>query len=136
MDANGPPSDFGPNHNDPFKLVSAAHMDPLDSDPDKKSDHRIVIVIAKPINIFEHKCSRQTRTVTVRPFPQSGMVKFQEWLIDQDWKEVYKASIFQNILVSKLDEIFPEKKGKVQSDDQPLGCVRLTKCVPIFTASF
>ena len=92
-------------------------MDPLDSDPDKKSDHRIVIVIAKPINIFEHKCSRQTRTVTVRPFPQSGMVKFQEWLIDQDWKEVYtaesahdKASIFQNILVSKLDEIFPEKK--------------------------
>ena len=64
--------------------------------------------------------------MTVRPFPQSGMVKFQEWLIDQDWKEVYtaesahdKASIFQNILVSKLDEIFPEKKRKVQSDDQP-----------------
>ena len=36
-------------------------LEPLNSDPDKngkKSDHRIVI--AKPINRFENKCSRQT----------------------------------------------------------------------------
>ena len=102
-------------------------LDPLENDPDKpgtKSDHRIVV--ARPINILENKCSRQTRFVTVRPFPQSGMNKFKDWLVDQNWQEVYdaksaheKATIFQEMLVSKMAEIFPLKVRKLHSDDQP-----------------
>ena len=102
-------------------------LEPLDSDPDKngkKSDHRIII--SKPINVIENKCSRQTRTVTVRPFPQSGLIKYKEWISNQNWEEVYcaesaheKAKIFQDLLVSKMIEIFPEKIRKIQSDDAP-----------------
>ena len=92
-------------------------LDPLDTDPDKngqKSDHRIVL--SKPINIVENKCARQTRTVLVRPFHQSGMLKYKEWLVDQTLEEVFssestheKAKVFQNMLLSKMTEIFPEK---------------------------
>ena len=102
-------------------------LEPLDADPDKKgvkSDHRIVIV--RPINTINNKCGRQTRKVKVRPFPESGIIKMKDWFIDQSWEEVYqaqsahdKAQIFQDLLTKKLDEIFPEKIRKLQSDDQP-----------------
>ena len=102
-------------------------LEPLDADPDtngKKSDHRIVI--SKPISVINNKCARITRTVKVRPFPQSGIAKLREWFIDQTWEKVFstestheKARIFQELLVNKCDEIFPEKTRKIQSDDQP-----------------
>ena len=38
-----------------------------------------------------------------------------------------KASIFQNILIQKLDEFFPEKETKINSDDQPWVTFRLKK---------
>ena len=38
-----------------------------------------------------------------------------------------KAQIFQKILVSKMDEIFPQKVRKIQSDDQPWISFRLKK---------
>ena len=102
-------------------------LDPLDADPDKngvKSDHKIVV--ARAISTINNKSGRQTRQVKVRPLPQSGIVRMKDWFIDQTWDQVYqaesahqKAEIFQNILVQKLDEIFPEKIRKVNSDDQP-----------------
>ena len=86
-------------------------LDPLDADPDKngkRADH--MIVISKPINIVENKCSRQTRTIKVRPFPKSGFLKFKEWLIEETWQPIYeaesaheKARLFQTILVEKMD---------------------------------
>ena len=57
---------------------------------------------------------------------QSGILKMKEWLIDETWEPVFKADsahkkaeIFQQMLMSKLDEIFPIKTQKIQSDDQP-----------------
>jgi hypothetical protein len=110
-------------------------LEPLDADPDKngqKSDHRVVI--SKPISIVNNKCSRLTRTVKVRPFPHSGISKMREWFIDQRWEQVYeavtaheKADVFQKMLVSKMDEIFPEKIRKIQSDDQPWISFKLKK---------
>ena len=98
----------------------------------KKSDHRIVI--SKPISVINNKCARLTRIVKVRPFPQSGMLKMKDWFIDQNWEEVYsaesaheKASIFQKMLLAKLDEIFPVKNRKIQSDDQPWISQKLKK---------
>ena len=95
-------------------------LDPLDADPDKNgvpSDHRIVIT--RPISTINNKPIRNIRKVKVRPIPQSGIILFREWLIDQSWEALYqaesahtKAQIFQNMLVSKLDEIFPEKLEK------------------------
>ena len=107
----------------------------MDADPDKngqKSDHRIVIV--RPIFVINYKCSRVTRTVKVRPFPQSGISKLREWFIEQTWKKVFeaetaheKADIFQKMLLEKMNEIFPEKTRKLQSDDQPWISYKLKK---------
>ena len=70
---------------------------------------------------------RETRTVRIRPFPESGMVKMKKWMIDEQWEQVYqaesahkKAEIFHQMLIKKLDDIFPEKLRKVNSDDSPL----------------
>ena len=110
-------------------------LEPLDADPDKigvKSDHRIVV--ARPINIIDNKCARQTRTVKFRPFPESGILKMRDWFMEQTWQEVYetesahdKAKVFQDILVKKFDEIFPEKTRKIQSDAQPWISQKLKK---------
>ena len=110
-------------------------LDPLDSDEDKdgvSSDHRIVL--CKPINVIENKCSRQTKVVSVRPMPESGIERFREWLIDYDWSLVYKTSsahekakTFQNILMEKFEDIFPVKQRKIQSDDQPWFTAKLKR---------
>ena len=110
-------------------------LEPLDADVDKngvKSDHRIVLV--KPINTINNKCGRQTKTVKYRPFPEAGFVKMKNWFIDENWQEVYqavtahdKAEKFQNLLISKLDEFFPQKTRKIQSDDQPWMTQKLKK---------
>ena len=102
-------------------------LDPLDSDPEKngvKSDHRIVL--ARAISTINNKAGRQTRQVKVRPLPQSGIERMREWLTDKTWNEIYKlesahekARVFQDILLQKLNEIFPEKIRKISSDDQP-----------------
>ena len=101
-------------------------LEPLDSDPDKngsKSDHRIVV--SKPISVIKNKSGRQFHEIKVRPFPESGIKKMQEWLADETWKEVLeaesahvKAATFQNVLINKLDEFFPEKTRKISNDDQ------------------
>ena len=110
-------------------------LEPLDSDPDKngvKSDHRIVV--CKPISAINNKPIRNTREVKVRPFPQSGLDKLREWFIDQSWEDIYKAEsahdkaeMFQKILVDKIDEIFPVKTRRINSDDQPWISFKLKK---------
>ena len=110
-------------------------LDPLDADPDKngvKSDHRIVL--CRPISTINNKSIRQIREVKVRPLPQSGFDQLTEWFIDQTWDRVYsaqsaheKAELFQQILATKLEEIFPMKTRKISSDDQPWVTFQLKK---------
>ena len=110
-------------------------LEPLDADVDKngvKSDHRIVLV--KPINTINNKCGSQTKRVKYRPFPEAGFLKMTNWFIDENWQEVYqavtahdKAEKFQNLLISQLDEFFPQKTRKIQSDDQPWMTQKLKK---------
>ena len=102
-------------------------LDPLDSDPDKdgkKSDHRIVLM--KPINIIDNKSARITKEIRVRPLPESGIQKMRSWLMEESWENVFstesahqKAAIFQNMLMQKFEEIFPEKIRKISSVDEP-----------------
>ena len=102
-------------------------LEPLDADPDKggkKADHRIVITRA--INSINNKSGRMTKKIRVRPFPQSGIEKMKNWFVDQTWEQVYlaesahdKAAVFQQLLLQALDDFFPEKIRKVNSDDQP-----------------
>ena len=102
-------------------------VEPLDPDNFLRgmpSDHKIPI--ARPINVIENKCTRQERLIKSRPLTERGFKLFQQWLTDYDWQEVYsattahdKASNFQISLALKVDEFFPEKTLKLNSDDQP-----------------
>ena len=110
-------------------------LDPLDADNPSKgtaSDHRIPV--AKPINVLENKCTRTGRTVTFRPLTKAGFEKFQSWIIDENWSEIYttesadqKASKLQEMLYSKVELFFPEKSYKLNSDDQPWITYQLKK---------
>ena len=110
-------------------------LDPLDPDPDKdgkKSDHRIVLM--KPINVINNMSARFTRTVKVRPIPESGIIKMRAWLMDETWDDVSneesahnKASVFQKMLISKFETIFPEKVRKISSVDSPWMTQKLKK---------
>ena len=110
---------------------------PLDPDPDKDgkpADHKIVI--QKPISKINNKNARITREIQVRPMPQSGIDCFKNWLIDQNWKQIFeavsaheKAAIFQQILLQKFNEIFPLKTRKISSDDAPLISHKIKKLV-------
>ena len=65
-------------------------LEPLDADHDKNgkpSDHKIVL--ARAITTINNKSTRQTKEIKVRPFPESGMQKMKEWLIDHTWDEVF-----------------------------------------------
>ena len=102
-------------------------LEPLDADPDKdgkRSDHRFVV--ARAISIINNRSGRETRTVKVRPMPESGIQKMKNWFVDQSWDDVYqaesaheKAALFQETLLKALDDFFPEKVRKINSDDQP-----------------
>ena len=102
-------------------------LEPLAADTGtngKKSDHKIVI--AKPISVLNNKSCRQTKHILLRPFPKSGIEKMKNWLVDRSWREIYqeksaheKAEKFHSILMNKLDEFFPTKMRKINSDDQP-----------------
>ena len=74
------------------------------------------------------------RKIEVRAFPQSDFEQFKNWLMDQSWDQVFqeesahtKAQVFQEMLLAKLDEIFPVKIRKSGSDDQPWVTVKLKK---------
>ena len=102
-------------------------MPPLDPDPDcdgSPSDH--LMVEMRPISTISNRSVREKRKVKFRPLPQSGMLKFGEWLSQQTWDEVYnandvheKAACFQQKLMKALDEYLPEKTVTFSSDDQP-----------------
>ena len=86
--------------------------------------HRIVATRA--ISVFNNKSGREARRVTVRPIPESGILKMKEWFVDQSWREVYqaesahmKAEVFQQTLIKALDDFFPQKIRKINIDDQP-----------------
>ena len=69
---------------------------------------------------------RTSRFVKVQPLTESGLSKFQDLFIEQNWDQVFKADsahekaqIFQDLILSKFNECFPHKMRKINSDDQP-----------------
>ena len=102
-------------------------LPPLDPDPDsngRPSDH--LIVVMRPVNTINNKPGRTYREVKVRPLIKSGRAKFQNWIQDQDWREILeaecidtKAEKLHNMVLNKLDEYCPEKNRKISSDDRP-----------------
>ena len=80
----------------------------------------------RPIDQINSQPDRHQRIIQCRPLPQSGLDKYSDWLMCQDWSEIYelvtaheKAEKFHSMLYSKLEEFLPEKTMKINSLDQP-----------------
>ena len=99
---------------------------PINSDiiGGKPSDH--LIVLFRPKISHSVPAQRKYNTVEFRPLPESGLARYGEWLMQQDWSALYvstdinfKAEYLQNNLLNKYREIFPIKYFKTTDDDQP-----------------
>ena len=80
----------------------------------------------RPITELNNKSARSIREVRVQPLHQAGLEKLQKWFEIQDWSEVIsigsvdeKADIYQQMIMSKVDEYLPEVTKKIASDDEP-----------------
>ena len=73
----------------------------------KPSDH--LIVVMKPLS-NDHPIQQKTyKTITYRPFPDSGIREMGRWLQSQHWSEIYslkdahkKAEKFESMLLEKI----------------------------------
>ena len=100
---------------------------PLSNDPDKQgkpSDHLVVLMY--PISKEIGCPPRESRLVTFRPLPKSGIDRLGRWIQQQAWEEIYqcedasnKAELLQLMLKTKLDEFLPIKTVKFSSEDKP-----------------
>ena len=91
---------------------------------EKTSDHKMILY--QPISIIDNRHDRKKKSVKIRPFLESRMLEFEEWLKKHDWSEIYilesshkKAELFQSTLLEKLNLYIPEKIVKFCTDDQP-----------------
>ena len=62
---------------------------------------------------------------TIRPFPDSGISEFDRWILNEDFNKVFEATdatqkveALQNILSTKVQDIFPEKSVKMFHSDK------------------
>ena len=71
-------------YHEPFTL------EPLDNDQEgsgKPSEH--LIVVMEPLSNDNPVQKRKYKTITYRPFPDSGIREMGSWIQSQRWKEVY-----------------------------------------------
>ena len=113
--------------NIPKLYQSPYTIEPLENDQNQKgkaSDH--LIVVTKPLSDVSQIRTRKHKIVKFRQYPDSAIRQFGQWLLSQSWSEIYsencsqqRAIILEKLLLEKIDEYFPEKQMKVNSNDKP-----------------
>ena len=104
----------------PIIVPPVAPDDPTRGVP---SDHSIPLAL--PVSSAHH-VTREYKTATVRPLPQSGIEEYNDWIMRFDWEPLLNISspteqveLFQSILEMKLNQIFPLKNIKTSFWDKP-----------------
>ena len=102
-------------------------LQPLDNDENQNgepSDHCIVIM--RPLTNYNTETAKRCRIIKYRPIPESGILELGRWIQSQSWQEIYttvcparKALIFEQILMAKVEELFPIKTLKLDKHDKP-----------------
>ena len=89
----------------------------------KPSDHSVPL--ARPHTSAGVNQKNEYRTKISRPMPDSGIRKFGQWIINEDWSSVVpagnsslQARAMQELLETKVDEIFPTKSVKISTKDK------------------
>ena len=110
-------------------------MPPLDNDPEcngKPADH--LMVVMKPISEVNNESAIIKKTITYRPFNSESVRRMTAWIEEQDWSLISnensvqkKMELLQNLLVSKYEELFPERTKTLCSEDQPFFTNKLHK---------
>ena len=90
----------------------------------KPSDH--LTVICEPLNVINNTPIRHKRNIMFRPITDSGVNMFKVWIKSQKWDQIRgtpsvnaKVKILNNLVIEKVQELFPEKNTKMTSDDSP-----------------
>ena len=90
----------------------------------KPSDHLVVLMM--PLVSELQIPPRVYTTVTTRPFTQSGVERFAQWIENYSFSEIYEcndanqmAESFQTILFDNYVRCFPTKSFKVCEEDRP-----------------
>ena len=101
-------------------------LPPLDNDVEgigKPSDH--LIIVMRPIS-QQSNLKPEVKVINYRPLPESGMLIYKQWLLSEDWSELYqietaheKADYLHSKLMLALDKFLPLKTLKLRQDDQP-----------------
>ena len=99
---------------------------PVEADPGtggKNSDH--LIPTMSSVDMVNNRLARTSRRVTVRPLPESGLLKLEQALREQSWQVVLeaetadeKADAFQKVAMEMVNQAVPEKVRRIASDDQ------------------
>ena len=73
---------------------------------------------------------------TVRPLTDSAKRAFGQWIVSEDWNEIYttemaddKASKFEQILFDQYEMHFPEKSVKCRQEDKPWITAKLKRMI-------
>ena len=92
----------------------------------KPSDH--LVVMMRPISATYEVPPRVYRTVHTRPYTQSGVAAFSQWIESEScrWLNIYsssdthkKAQLFQESLTHAYERCFPIKSFRIRDDDCP-----------------
>ena len=99
-------------------------IQPDDPRKGKPSDHSVPV--CAPHTDRYQPPSRNYRTVTYRPLPESSLRKFGEWIVTEGWEGVegdlppsQQTEIFESIIQEKLNQFCPEKTVRISSQDKP-----------------
>ena len=101
-------------------------INPDENSNGKPSDH--LIVMMRPISATYEVPPRVYRTVHTRPYTESGVAAFKQWIESESckWVDIYtncdthkKAQIFQESLTQAYEKCFPIKSFKISDDDCP-----------------
>ena len=107
----------------PPEVVPAVQPD--DPTRAKPSDHLVPVMY--PISGATGSVSRTYKIKTTRPQPESGIRRFGQWLVSQNWADLaaneggpdQKLDVFNQLIQTKFYEIFPEKVVKISNEDLP-----------------
>ena len=102
-------------------VESAGTVPPLESE-NTASDHRVAHMTVK----MPRKESYEWITYTYRHFSEENQAGFVEWLVGQDWADVFlavradaKADAYQSLIDAAMDRFFPVRTVKRKSTDLP-----------------
>ena len=82
--------------------------------------------LSVPIKSADEQIKRDYKIKHFRPLPESGLLEFGQWIIQENWSSVSsvgstteQVGSLQKILDDKIDKIFPMKTVRFSPSDKP-----------------